>query len=410
MLQLDVSQTQWPVGQGFFHSGTVEVEGKSYYYVYDCGTVYGKQALARSIDEYLASIEHGIDILFISHFHWDHISGIKRLLEAKPNKDLAIYIPLLSKPERALVAARNAAILDTVRGDIGPIPAEDWEWYARLIDNPEGFFEHYGKVTTVSPDSNYDRNSDHPQIDFTPSRDQDPEDSSWLTVSRAEGKAILAKSSTSSTPIRVWEWITYVPAMSTNDQDYFMKEFHKTFPSLSLRDVLCTPKERRKLVTLYRTVVNYLLVSRDLNLTSMCLYSGPPAGTDWQVHFNRGLSHPQSPGLPYDPPVAGWLGTGDADFKHGSVAEFEKRFHSWLNQVGTFALPHHGSDYSFHPQLLDIFGGATPTFIVGAEPTHKKYGHPHPLVISSVASHGGHLIVVNGDPQSRWTTSFWLFN
>lgn len=81
------AQTQWAVGQGFFHSGAIlDPDSDSYApvatYVYDCGTSSQDRFIDRELDEYLHSTTrpgpYGLDIVFISHFDDDHVSGITR--------------------------------------------------------------------------------------------------------------------------------------------------------------------------------------------------------------------------------------------------------------------------------------------------------------------------------------------
>lgn len=55
-LPLAVTRTQWAVGPGFFHTGTIRSHETQFTYVYDCGTARGSKVLEREIDLYLKSI------------------------------------------------------------------------------------------------------------------------------------------------------------------------------------------------------------------------------------------------------------------------------------------------------------------------------------------------------------------
>lgn len=92
----------FPVGQGLFVSGSVEfwppplvgrrnirnpgqpprMAAGSYRWVYDCGTSSGKHLVSNAIDR-LRAISGGarLDLLTLSHFHNDHISGVVELLK-----------------------------------------------------------------------------------------------------------------------------------------------------------------------------------------------------------------------------------------------------------------------------------------------------------------------------------------
>lgn len=74
-----------PVGQGAFYT---EMFSEAYFepykvVAYDCGGI--QQYVQRS---------KPVDVLFVSHFHEDHINGVKYLIEK--NQDIEIYIPKVS--------------------------------------------------------------------------------------------------------------------------------------------------------------------------------------------------------------------------------------------------------------------------------------------------------------------------
>jgi len=69
------------------------------------------------------------------------------------------------------------------------------------------------------------------------------------------------------------------------------------------------------------------------------------------------------------------------------AGELAKYFEPALDEVGTFALPHHGSRRSFHADLLAMFNGQMPTCVVGAG-VDNKYGHPHTPVVQAVGDYG----------------------
>ena len=91
-----MARTIHPVGQGAFYSETfrdAESDKHLLTAVYDCG---GKK------DRVLSEINHflKVDILFISHFHSDHINGVQELINK--TKPKLVVIPRIS-PSRFLV-------------------------------------------------------------------------------------------------------------------------------------------------------------------------------------------------------------------------------------------------------------------------------------------------------------------
>ena len=85
-----------PVGQGLFAFGAIEFrrvqKGRRMVYtrqspdwdftwVYDCGTSSGQALVDKGIREIAKKLHNKLDLVFISHLHMDHISGLLRLLE-----------------------------------------------------------------------------------------------------------------------------------------------------------------------------------------------------------------------------------------------------------------------------------------------------------------------------------------
>jgi len=99
--------TLWPVGQGLFTHADIWVGGKSFRVVYDCGTYSSRQVVGPSFFAPLANKD--VDLLVISHFHWDHISRIPELLDAVGTKKVKeVWIPYLSPEQRLLFAVSTA--------------------------------------------------------------------------------------------------------------------------------------------------------------------------------------------------------------------------------------------------------------------------------------------------------------
>lgn len=144
----------------------------------------------------------------------------------------------------------------------------------------------------------------------------------------------------------------------------------------------------------------YASIQIDLNVTSMCLYSGPvptfkPPASRYIGKFGVWtVSGPDKLGV-------AWLGTGDAalaDRKRRSA--FFKHYGSLLNEVITLTLPHHGSEHNFDAALLDRI---RPSFCVAAADRFSSWRHPGTAVVQSVASTGRFLSVVTSNVESEVT-------
>lgn len=91
------------VGQGAFYTGIFKHRnGNQFSFVYDCGTDSTRQYINQEITNFVSeSNNQKIDILFISHFHRDHINKISDLLNQTGGAKLAI-IPYLNLDELIL--------------------------------------------------------------------------------------------------------------------------------------------------------------------------------------------------------------------------------------------------------------------------------------------------------------------
>lgn len=96
-------------GQGLFYNGfLVDKNGHTFSFVYDCGTSGASSILSESVREYKSFIKKRLDVLFISHFHNDHISHVPKLIE---NLELNwVVLPNVVPEIRLLLAARIEGI------------------------------------------------------------------------------------------------------------------------------------------------------------------------------------------------------------------------------------------------------------------------------------------------------------
>ncbi len=123
-----------PIGQGAFYSERHD----NFNIVYDCGIQYVDRGSQRAEKVVKASFKKNsqIDILFISHFDYDHVSKIETL---KNNfKIKKVILPLLHKDEKILLTNfyETIGIEDNIQ---------------TLINNPSGYFNEETRIITVNP-------------------------------------------------------------------------------------------------------------------------------------------------------------------------------------------------------------------------------------------------------------------
>lgn len=104
-MSIKIEYNFWAVGQGLFSNGVVKHSDtkEEFYWVYDCGT----SSKAQLIDQSISAMKKDypvdeIDLLVISHFDKDHISGIKEL--AKQYKIKRVLLPYYSLGVRLVLA------------------------------------------------------------------------------------------------------------------------------------------------------------------------------------------------------------------------------------------------------------------------------------------------------------------
>ena len=104
MAEFGVEYLFHPVGQGLFASGRLLSQEKEIFnWVYDCGSMSIK-TVEKAINNF--QIEGDIiDLLAISHFDKDHVSGVIKLIE-KHEVD-TIFLPYLALPIRILQAVQS---------------------------------------------------------------------------------------------------------------------------------------------------------------------------------------------------------------------------------------------------------------------------------------------------------------
>lgn len=109
---MELIRTIHPIGQGAFYSEKFKAEdGHTVNVVYDCGS-----GTTRTISQPCQDIINGafnpgeeIDILFISHFHADHINGISTLKNRCNIKKVVIpHIDTNIKNNLQFLASRSA--------------------------------------------------------------------------------------------------------------------------------------------------------------------------------------------------------------------------------------------------------------------------------------------------------------
>jgi len=354
-------RTFHPIGQGAFYTERHNFNGNEFTVVYDCGSTTLKgQKLEKKIKSTFPR-NHSIDILFISHFHADHINGIEIL--AKHCRIKKVVLPVIDDETKVLLKVTN--LLDNNFTDTG------------IIDNPEDFF-----------------GGDIPIIRIEPTEINPNTDGISLNDSTGISKIVNSSTNTSGTvfsPLAGVDWL-FIPFNYKHDERKKQFEDALKIYGLTLADIDTISKIKKN----KDDVVNaYKSVDGDLNKNSMILYSGMKS--DDYVHCFNHFHHFYFHRHFHLDLQSGCLYMGDIDLNEPNiVSDINAKLRQLLPFIGTLQVPHHGSVHNFTTTILqpNIFCAI---FSFG---TNNTYGHPSDRVISDVIANNIYPHFVTEDQTS----------
>lgn len=350
-----------PVGQGAFYSERHELPDSTVVnIVYDCGS-HGSVKELKDVVTQSFTKNDVIDILFISHFHKDHVSLIKTLQHTVKGIK-RVVLPLLHKEQKIFLYNIHTAL--------------NQKKLANLIANPERYFGGETQIIKVLPASERTEPTDP------------------IIISNIDSSSTIP----SNTPIilsRDYQWV-FIPANHEyrDRSEQFTKKLCEEgiYTPDNINSILST-KIKSKIRNIYKEIEG------GINENSMFLYSGPPEELHRYFHrqmitqcghcfycpfYHHNLIH-----------RVACLYTGD-----GKLSEAWSAYKKYWNSIGTIQIPHHGSKDSYDGKVLFLYGV---TFLCPISVGKNSYGHPHKSVINDIQSHGSLPILITEDPLSIYT-------
>lgn len=344
-----VRRTFWPVGQGAFYTETF-LDWPSPYgtVVYDCGVSGDTIPIMKCIRELEWKYGNSIDLLFISHFHADHISHIPYLLRNFQVK--AIVLPVVT-PDVAVEMYLNNYVETGRRNVI------DMSFVERLLTNDASIDD--AKVFRVDYNDDAYALGDNVVVDLS---DQ---------LSNARGVNSIKSMST----LRLYDWEYILCNYITPRSSALVTEMAKRYPELlnALRGqkwkevrTLLKRISFDEIVKLYRE--SY---SKDQNEESMTVLSKPIDD--------------------YYTPASCCLYTGDSPFRDLARLDFVKTcyYRDWW-RIGTIQASHHGADKDNPQELYD-----KRRTCVACYGTGNSYGHPGREALMNMAVSRSNIRLVN---------------
>ena len=354
----------FPIGQGAFYAEKHD----QFNIVYDCGN-YRKTKLSENIVKQSFNKNDDIDILFISHLDWDHISLLKTLKESV-NSIRKVILPLLHNDIKIL--------LKNIYHSLGYSSLD-------IIDDPEKFFGDNTKIIYISPSENNRSNESGEEI----------------TISHDNNNLPSVINSGTAIKIRGYrDYWCFVPYNIKNKEriENLKKELKKagldmqkliTDPDYAMRIIIGPRKDDLKKC--------YKSLEGKINENSLVIYSGPiprrtPPSSFIQAHYNYNYHYRY-----FDFRALGCIYTGDVDLNKFDIKDVYKQF--W-NTVGTVQIPHHGAIKNFKESFLKNNG--RPLICPISYGIRNSYGHPSLNVVNNISLNGSFVIHITQDSGSRY--------
>lgn len=347
-----------PIGQGAFYSERHD----NFNMVYDCGVEW-KDRGSEKVDALVRnSFNEGesIDVLFISHYDYDHIGKIPILKQNFVIKN--VILPLLHKDEKIIITE--------IYKHLG-VSKE----LISIIENPELFF----------PDSRIIR------VDIYDNEGEQIAGATPIEIDDDNRENITIKSGERIVKKDVWEYIPYnIFNKNRSSQFKSLLEENGFDPQKMKENFDYSEKTRKKISDIYKDVKG------DINANSMIVYSGPIKSSPQKIYYftNNKVNHLCYWCLHKERRVGiSCLYTGDSNMNDYNINSI---LPSKWDLVNTIQIPHHGDLKSFDYNQLNKRRFVCPISFG----TQNTYGHPSNQVVSDLSKNHSNIIFVTENPTS----------
>ena len=412
------------VGQGLFYSSSLSNNTKTVHIVFDCGSEK-IDFVEREVIEYKKEVKE-IDLLILSHLHYDHVSGLKELLNGTTVK--TIVLPYLNQYERLLLQIDHGT---------------QAQWYSNFLDNPYNWLSENGNITNIVViNGNGEQSSDNEEIHFQDFNPDDPFQtknslSKTHSVPESEGTPFNEKVSFYQAKGSIQIANLYFNFFNYQISPTKLKNFETLIHKLRINNtqsalsILKDVKQRKNLEKAYEQIEEH-----DLNKTSLVVYQGLIFSKNKNFIDFKAISscnnhpiflngcywnhcdyfihkHSLNNNCTYSlhchcenncQNMIGTLLLGDIklDYKTKRKEEFFNHFTNLLRTVQIVQLSHHGSKNGWNDKLIS----ETPSscLYIASHAVKNKYAHPHKEVLILLARSQRQYISVS--EYDEWYVKF----
>ena len=407
MNRLEFHYHFFPVGQGLFSFGWLRrwedrPPSRRLLWVYDCGTSSSPGLVKNAIEALAAWTRQSnhIDLLVLSHFDRDHISGVCDLI--RRFRIGTLLLPYMHLARRLMVAfAEDVAAADPLMAffvnPVAYLTEIEGPGIERIVFVPPSGDEGPPLGEGVPLDEPFLEDGPSPLV-FRTDDAVDPERGTLIGASsRANvsfllpGQAITAK--------RVWEFVPYNDDVQEKIPGSFVSQvqaFRKHLLATS------SDQERNEALGELRAIYDGQFgdSAKDRNAISLFLYSGPMRAGWHHVGLNLKSACRHLPywsdfcgtetfyELPRNRPQPSLLYTGDG---YLDTTNKLKRLLKYLAQervdlTGLLQVMHHGAESNWHEGVAAAISPLCSVF--SSDPAHQKLRHPHATVLRDFWPYG----------------------